>query len=258
MDRAGNNTRPDFSGELVRSLTGEVSDWHQHEFGQLVSARKGSMLIGTRRRVLILTPAMAIWIPPDAEHWSQSNASNEMLYVDVDRSDAEGLGADCRIIAMTPLIGELMQATLPTARKNRSGAHQTAVDTLLREEVCAAPDVPLSIILPKDRRLAGLARQAFENPSAFASVADWLDSAAASRKTVERIFVSETGMTPSKWLRHARLMHAIIRLAAGEKVGTVALDVGYDSPSAFSFMFRQLVGKSPREFGRIPETGLGE
>jgi methylphosphotriester-DNA--protein-cysteine methyltransferase len=65
-------------------------------------------------------------------------------------------------------------------------------------------------------------------------------------------------MTPSKWLRHARLMHAIIRLAAGEKVGTVALDVGYDSPSAFSFMFRQLVGKSPREFGRIPETGLGE
>jgi AraC-like DNA-binding protein/quercetin dioxygenase-like cupin family protein len=258
MARAGNNTTPDFKGELVSSLTGEVSDWHKHEFGQLVSAQRGSLLIGTRRRVLILTPAMAIWIPPYAEHWSQSNANNEMLYVDVDRSDAEGLGADCRIIAMTPLLTELMQATLPTARKKKSGAHQTAIDTLLQEEVCAAPDVPLSIILPSDRRLAGLARQAFENPGAFVSVVDWLGSAAASRKTIERIFVSETGMTPSQWLRHARLMHAIIRLAAGEKVGTVALDVGYESPSAFSFMFRQTVGKSPREFGRIAEGSLGE
>lgn len=164
------------------------------------------------------------------------------------------LGGDCRIIAMTPLLAELMQATLPTARKKRSGAHQTAIDNLLREGVCSAPDVLLSIILPRNRRVAGLARKAFENPGAFVSVADCLDSAAASRKTVEMIFVSETRMTRSQWLRHTRLMNAIIRLAAGEKVGAVALDVGYGSPSDFSLMFRQLVEKSPRDFGKISEA----
>ena len=77
---------------------------------------------------------------------------------------------------------------------------------------------------------------------------DWLADVPASRKTIERLFVAETGMPPSRWLRTARLLHAISKLAAGEKVSAVAFDLGYASASAFSFMFRRLVGRSPSDF----------
>ncbi|WP_163367758.1 helix-turn-helix domain-containing protein, partial [Enterobacter hormaechei] len=39
----------------------------------------------------------------------------------------------------------------------------------------------------------------------------------------------------------------------GEPVTNVALDLGYDSPSAFSAMFRRIMGISPREYLRWTE-----
>ena len=38
------------------------------------------------------------------------------------------------------------------------------------------------------------------------------------------------------------------RLSAGQSVTQVALDLGYDSPSAFSSMFKRRLGKTPMEF----------
>jgi AraC-like DNA-binding protein len=45
-------------------------------------------------------------------------------------------------------------------------------------------------------------------------------------------------------------LRALERLAAGDPVTTVALDLGYDSPSAFITMFRSRLGATPgRYFG---------
>jgi len=102
--------------------------------------------------------------------------------------------------------------------------------------------------MPQDHRIAEIAEAALDDPGVIESVDTWLASAPASRKTIERLFVAETGMPPSQWLRHARVLHAISRLAAGEKVSSVAFDMGYSSSSAFSYMFRQTLGRSPSEF----------
>ncbi|MDF3859203.1 helix-turn-helix domain-containing protein, partial [Achromobacter denitrificans] len=46
----------------------------------------------------------------------------------------------------------------------------------------------------------------------------------------------------------ARLLAAMERLARGERVLEVALDLGYESPSAFAAMFRKAVGEPPSAF----------
>ncbi|MEE8274655.1 MAG: helix-turn-helix domain-containing protein, partial [Alphaproteobacteria bacterium] len=46
----------------------------------------------------------------------------------------------------------------------------------------------------------------------------------------------------------ARLLAALTRLATGEPVTTVALDLGYDSPSAFIAMFRKALGETPGRY----------
>lgn len=43
-------------------------------------------------------------------------------------------------------------------------------------------------------------------------------------------------------------MAALIRLAQGDPVTTVALELGYDSPSAFSAMFRRIMGSTPSDY----------
>jgi AraC-like DNA-binding protein len=45
-----------------------------------------------------------------------------------------------------------------------------------------------------------------------------------------------------------RLIHALRLLASGESVTTVALEVGYDSPSAFVSAFRTTFGKTPGRY----------
>ncbi|NJN35806.1 MAG: AraC family transcriptional regulator [Nitrospiraceae bacterium] len=247
------NSRPGFLGEAVAAASGEVHDWHSHDFGQLISATAGSMYVGTRSHVLLLSRALAIWIPPGAEHWMRTSAMNEMLYVDVNRDEAQHLGADCRVLEMTPLLGALMTATLPDAGNGRAAEHTRTLHALLKQEFLAARDVPMSVTMPQDQRVQNIAMRALDDPAAFPSVNNWLAGAAASRKTVERLFLRETGMPPLRWLRHVRVLHAISRLADGEKIASVALDMGYESASAFSFMFRQVLGVSPSHFACTPK-----
>ena len=244
----GASRAPRYLGETVRPESGESYDWHSHDFGQLISAASGSMYVGTPGQVLLLSPAMAIWIPPDVEHWMQYGANNEMRYVDVRGDEAKTIGVACRIMAMTPLLNVLISETMPENETGRARDHNQALHILLRHELVAAPDVPLSIAMPQDHRIRRFAEAALHDPGVIDSVETWLADAPASRKTIERLFAAETGMPPSRWLRHARVLHAISRLAAGEKVSSVAFDMGYASSSAFSYMFRQTLGRSPSDF----------
>ncbi|WP_456816521.1 helix-turn-helix domain-containing protein [Bradyrhizobium sp. USDA 4508] len=52
------------------------------------------------------------------------------------------------------------------------------------------------------------------------------------------------------WRQRVRLLEALARLGAGEAVTCVALDVGYESPSAFAAMFKRELGAAPRQYLR--------
>ena len=129
---------PRFLGETVWPAAGESYDWHAHDFGQLISAASGSMYVGTPNRVLLLSAAMAVWIPPDAEHWMRYGSNNQMLYVDVNREEAAQLGAECRIMAMTPLLSALISATMPDQANTRAQPHNDTLHDLLRHELIAS------------------------------------------------------------------------------------------------------------------------
>jgi methylphosphotriester-DNA--protein-cysteine methyltransferase len=55
-------------------------------------------------------------------------------------------------------------------------------------------------------------------------------------------------MTFRQWQRQARLLAALVRLAEGAPVTTLAFDLGYESPSAFISAFRRSLGKTPRRY----------
>jgi AraC-like DNA-binding protein len=90
--------------------------------------------------------------------------------------------------------------------------------------------------------------KAIAHPGEISSISQWAITASASRKTVERIFQRQTGLTPSQWLKQARLMFAVAAIADGQSVSSVALNLGYATPSSFSYMFRQALGVTPSSF----------
>lgn len=53
--------------------------------------------------------------------------------------------------------------------------------------------------------------------------------------------------------RQTRVITAIEKLAEGQSVTNVALDVGFETPSAFISAFRSVTGQTPRSFAkRVP------
>jgi AraC-like DNA-binding protein len=71
-----------------------------------------------------------------------------------------------------------------------------------------------------------------------------------SRRTFTRRFQSETGLTFSAWQRRACLLAALPCLLRGERVTTLAFDLGYSSPAAFATMVKQIMGIAPQNYRR--------
>jgi AraC-like DNA-binding protein len=89
-----------------------------------------------------------------------------------------------------------------------------------------------------------------DEPSDTSPVDTIARRAGASRRTLERIFRKETGMSLGEWRQQARLLHAMRLLARGEPVTSTALEVGYESISAFIAAFSRVVGTTPGRYYR--------
>lgn len=55
-------------------------------------------------------------------------------------------------------------------------------------------------------------------------------------------------MSFSQWRQRACVVLALARLAAGNSVTQVAIELGYESSAAFSAMFRRVLGLAPSSY----------
>jgi len=121
---------------------------------------------------------------------------------------------------------------------------------LLLHEIPNLPEQPLGLPFPSDARLAALCRRFVAAPSPHATIDEWADIVGMSRRSFTRAFHRQTGLSLSTWRQQACLFAALPRLADGEPITRVALDLGYDSVPAFTTMFRRMLGTSPRGYMR--------
>ncbi len=110
------------------------------------------------------------------------------------------------------------------------------------------PILPFHLPEPQSEALRHLCQQIRQ-----ASGESWSSAQAAkllsmSERTLNRHFQQQTGLSYSEWVRRARLLEALVRLAQGQPVLRVALDLGYGSHSAFTAMFRRVMGISPSDY----------
>ena len=120
--------------------------------------------------------------------------------------------------------------------------------TLLLHELVRLPVLPLRLNFPTDARLAECCRDFLKNPASNATIDEWRDVLGMSRRSFTRLFRSETGMSFATWRQQACLFAALPRLAANESVTQIALDLGYESPAAFTTMFKRLQGVPPSRY----------
>lgn len=234
---------------------GHLIERHHHPRAQLVYAVAGIMTVDTDAGTWLVPPDRALWIPGGVAH--QISVSGELqmrtLYV---RADASAhLPRECRVLAVSPLLRALVvRATEMPAMYDEAGP-EGAVMGLILAEISSLPSVPFHLPMPGDRRLLKLCRLVRDDLASDATRDSYGARVGISSRSVTRLFQQETGMGFAQWRQKARLLAALRRLGSGETVTSVALSLGYASPSAFTAMFRRILGTTPRSCVTTSQRG---
>jgi AraC-like DNA-binding protein len=128
---------------------------------------------------------------------------------------------------------------------------------LLLDELCCGPGPSGEVVaMPDDPRLRRVCRAILGDPARDDDLDRWAALAGMGRRTLTRHFRRETGMGLAEWRQQVRLAEAVARLEMGQSVTSVALDVGYDSLSAFATAFQKRFGRSPGRYGAAGRCGV--
>jgi len=222
---------------------------HRHRTAQLIHAIAGVMTVTTRDGTWVVPPLRAVFVPSRVAHTIRMTGDVAMRTVYVARPLADTLPRACCVVHVTPLLRELIvRATTFSARPAKDGTTEARIAALIVDEIRAAPVAPLHLPRPADPRALRVTRALEANPGDARPLGAWARTAGASSRTLARLFERETGLTFGNWRQQLRLVRALERLGAGDNVTTVALELGYESPSAFIAMFRKALGVSPKKY----------
>ena len=236
----------------VTTLTHEFATQHEiprhvHPEHQLIYASRGVMTVWTSEGTWIVPPQRAVWIPARTPHAITMHGAVSMrtLYV---KPNLLQLARNCCVVHVSPLLRELIlhACTFPVLRRRaREQAH--LIDMIL-DQLRVVEISPLQLPHPTDPRAARIAEALAKDPGDARPLEDICARAGASRRTIERIFLSETNMSLGRWRQQLRLATSLRLLANGEKITRVAFETGYSTPSAFIAMFRKALGTTPRQY----------
>jgi AraC-like DNA-binding protein len=229
---------------------GHLHPAHRHRRSQLLFAERGTMVVETAQGTWMVPPSQAVWIPAGVSHGITmlGHVSTRSIYLDP--TAAAGMPEQCQVVGVSPLLRELLIAAVDLPAEYEPDSRAGRIMGLLLDEVRVTEVLPLSLPMPAHASLATRCRRFIARPAARETIDLWCRDLAMSRRTFTRLFRAETGLAFTAWQRRACLLWALPRLLRGERVTTIAFDLGYSSPAAFATMFKQLVGSTPDIYRR--------
>jgi AraC-like DNA-binding protein len=229
---------------------GHAIPLHFHDRDQLVYASRGVMTVRTGNGIWIVPPHRAVWIPKAVPHTITMSGDVAMRTLYLKPRLATSLPRNCCVVNVLPLLKELILCSCTAgALRGRVARERHLIDVIL-DQLQGIEQVPLRLPGLSDPRAKRVAAALLANPADHRSLDVMCSASGASRRTVERLYQHETGMTLGKWRQQLRLMHAMRLVAEGAKVTHAALAAGYSTASSFVAAFHKVLGTTPTRYLR--------
>ncbi|BBZ67346.1 AraC family transcriptional regulator [Mycolicibacterium insubricum] len=255
LRRGGRARAGSYLYEGDKLLTG----WHSHDMHQIEYAIGGVVEVQTPAGHYLLPPQQAAWLPIGLEHSATMNPDVKTVAVMFDPELVPNPGDRARILAVSPLIREMMIYALrwPIDRADGPAPDEEVADGFFRtlaHLVSDALDHEAPLSLPTTGHPIVAAAVEFTKEHLQSVTADEVSRAVAvSERTLRRLFADTLGISWRTYLLHARMLRAMALLAApGQSVQEVSRAVGFESLSSFTRSFAQFCGETPSAYrGRV-------
>lgn len=239
---------------VISSATDYADNWvipeHSHEKHQLLYATEGVMVVHSAQNQWTVPPNRGFWMPSGQVHSLRCVGALKMRSVFVRPASFPNLPSETKAVSISPLLSELIKASVSLKPPYAEDSRDARIMHLILDELALLPALPLSLPQPADPRIRQICLALQDDPGDASTVADWSERLGLDQTTIQRLFRRETSLTFGQWRQQARLLLALERIAVGEKIIDVAFELGYESPSAFTSMFKKQFGKTPSQFFR--------
>jgi AraC-like DNA-binding protein len=219
-------------------------DWHRHARCQLIFGIRGLMLVRTDRGAWVVPAGYALWMPANVRHHVTMRGDVDMRTIYVEQSAASAMPKMCIVVAVSDLLRSALVA-LSTESHNYEvhgrGGHLVAI---VLDEIERAPTPPFALVIPRDPRIARIARALIKDPGSPRDLDSWAAWVGVSRRNLTRVFRQQTGLSFGAWRRRLRLLEAAARLADGESLDRIVSTLGYSSVVAFQTMQRREIDRA--------------
>jgi AraC-like DNA-binding protein len=237
---------------VVRSLAATYYDGfhiepHRHGWGQLIYAVSGVMSVRAGGLLWIVPPARAVWVPAGAEHEIRALGDFAMRTVYFDPATVGHLPRECCALDVPPLLRELVLAIVSIQLVDEADAPAMRLASVAIDRIAAARALPLYLPLPGDPRAVRVADRLRGDPACTLELGQLAREAGASVRTLQRLFLADTGLRFSEWRQRLRLLHGASLLGGGSSVTQAGLEAGYSGTSAFTAAFRKHFGFTPSQ-----------
>ncbi|KAA0576284.1 helix-turn-helix transcriptional regulator [Azospirillum sp. Sh1] len=239
--------RPLVSFLVQRNVDDDELPIHQHRKGQLVVAAEGSVMCRTLDGLRIVPSNGAVWIPGEIPH-SVSMSDKGRSYCVFINPEISPLPNSCATFSISPMLREMIfhLANLPPLYP-LEGPTSRLVQVIL-DELAQMKAEPLHFPVSNHPKIQRIAAQLLEAPDDRRTIREWAAAVATSERTLARLIQKHTGMPFGRWRQQLHIVIAVQRLSMGATVQAISQELGYDSPSAFTAMFRKHMGQPPRRY----------
>ncbi|QNE20737.1 helix-turn-helix transcriptional regulator [Kribbella qitaiheensis] len=228
---------------VLRQLAGgERIDLHVHDDHQIVYAAAGVVSVATKQGTWVGPATRAIWIPARTPHEHRAYGDTALHLVGL---PVNPLGlATPAVLSVHPLLRELIIAYTDDPADD-SAERRRLRAVLLDQLKLSTQQAALRLPAAQDTRLAALCAILDRTPADSRPLAALGSAVGASERTLSRLFRAEFAMTFPQWRTQLRLHHALVLLAEGHPVTTVAHLCGWSTPSAFIDTYKQTFTTTP-------------
>ena len=243
------STLDDESDLIVRSLAidyaaGGREDRHSHMWPQFLYACSGAVRAEVGGKWWLIPPRRGLWIPAGANHRLRMSSRLQLRTLYFSPAIARGRNQ----IEAANVSGLLHEAILRVCELGSLDARNSvnlSLAQIILEEVGHRDKSTIELTVPTDPRARKLSDLFLNQEQEAAAMHILCKRAGLSRRTAERLFLSETGLTPAQWRRFAILAEAMVKIAGGVSIENAAFSAGYQSRSAFSEAFTRAFGIPP-------------
>ncbi|MBJ7539080.1 helix-turn-helix transcriptional regulator [Marinomonas transparens] len=221
---------------------------HQHPWHQILFPISGLLQSEIAGKNVIVPHNGLIFIPANTLHKSVSVTRTQFLAVFLNPKGAVDYGHSFKSCLVSAFLKELIVLLIDQGLDNQAEQMTTNMLSVLRDQITIAERYEIPLLIPKDRRLLAIFKELNQQPDLPLTLAEWAVKVGASQRTLSRLCAKEFNQSFSMWRQNIRLVLSLQCLESKQSIQDIALELGYQSDSAYIHAFKGLFNQTPSQY----------